>query len=78
MSPLGKFTVPVIITTTGWIEIEAGSLEEAKLEATRLNEEEGVSLDQLEDYSAESECLVDEIEQSNTLLIQFQKERRPK
>jgi hypothetical protein len=55
-----EYQVPVVVTTIGWIVIKAESLEAAKEEGARLNEE-GVDMLSLSDSSTESEVLVDEI-----------------
>lgn len=59
-----SYTVPVVITTTGWITIEASSLDEAMDKARDLNDGDGVPLFNLQDPDTESECLLDEIEEN--------------
>ena len=56
------YSVPVIVTFAGWIEIKADDLAAAKLEGARLNEE-GVDFLHLKDSSCESEVMVNEIEE---------------
>lgn len=56
-----KFSVPAIFTTSGWIEIDADSLEAAKKKVEKINER-GVNFFDIKDSDAHSECLVDEIE----------------
>ena len=58
-----NFTVPVIVTETGWIEISASSLEEAKKIAQEMNDGDGIPPYSLKDSEAESECLIEEIEE---------------
>lgn len=55
------FTIPVVITTTGWIRIQADSRAEARAQAEKLNEN-GIPLGDIHDSSSESECMLDEIE----------------
>jgi hypothetical protein len=57
---MATFTVPVVLTTTGWITINANSLEEAKLIADKLDQD-GVKLDQVEDPEFYSELELDEL-----------------
>ncbi len=57
-----KFSVPVIHTTSGWVEIDAPSLEEAKREIEEINKE-GVNFFDIKDSDTYSECLIEEIEQ---------------
>ena len=56
------YSIPVVITMMGWIEIKADDLAAAKLEGIKLNEE-GVDFLHLKDSSCESEVMVDEIEE---------------
>jgi hypothetical protein len=55
-----KYTVPVVLTVTGYVIIDALSLSDAKASAKILNED-GVHLAEIEDPSFESECMLDEI-----------------
>lgn len=57
-----KFSVPAIFTTSGWVEIDADSLEDAKRKVEQLNEH-GVNYFDIKDSTSYSECLVDEIEE---------------
>ena len=57
-----RFTAPVTYTTTGWIEIQAESIEDARKEAERLNDE-GVEYLSIQDADCHSEVHVDEIEE---------------
>jgi len=56
-----KFSVPASVTVTGWILVQAESLEAAKTEAARLNDV-GISLEALNDADESSEVHADEIE----------------
>lgn len=56
-----KFSVPVVYTISGWLEINADSLEDARKKAAQINED-GVDFCSIEDSDAVSECLIDEIE----------------
>lgn len=56
------YSVPVIHTTVGWIEIKAETHAEAVAEACRLNEE-GVELFSLEDSESHSEVIVSELQE---------------
>lgn len=54
------YVVPVVYTISGHIIIQAADLQAAQKEANRLNEV-GVSEDALEDTTASSEVMVDEL-----------------
>lgn len=54
------FSVPVILTVSGWVKIEANSLAEALEKGRKLNDE-GVDTDSIEDPSYSSECELEEI-----------------
>ena len=56
------YSVPIVYTTTGWVKIEANSLEEAKNQAKYLNET-GVEYFDIEDADCHSEVMPDEIEE---------------
>ena len=58
------FSVPVVLTISGWVKVEADSLSAAKSKAQKLNED-GVVFGDIEDSSASSECMLDEIEQQD-------------
>ncbi len=55
-----KFSVPAIFTVSGWVEIEADSLEDAQRKAVALNRN-GVNFFDIKDSDDYSECMVDEI-----------------
>jgi len=55
-----KFTVPVVLTVSGYTTIEAATLADAKAVAKTLNVS-GVDLGEIEDPSFESECMLDEV-----------------
>lgn len=57
-----KFSVPAIFTTSGWVEIDADSLEDAKSKVDELNNR-GVNFFDIQDPTSHSECFVDEIEE---------------
>jgi hypothetical protein len=57
-----KYIVPVIYTTTGYIEIDSENPEKAREEAKRLNKE-GIEYLQIRDANCESELILDEIEE---------------
>jgi hypothetical protein len=57
-----KFSVPAIFTTSGWVEIDADSLEDAKRKVEKLNER-GVNYFDIQDSTSHSECIVEEIEE---------------
>jgi len=48
-----KFTVPASVTIAGWIEVEADTLEQAKVKCAKLCEE-GIDTDQLNDHDFHS------------------------
>jgi hypothetical protein len=58
-----RFTVPVIRTETGWLDIEAPTKEEAiaKVQAMEAN---GLHLADMQDSSSETEVQYDEIEET--------------
>lgn len=58
---LGRFSFPVIYTTTGHITIEAKTKAEAMDKARELNEQ-GVEYTSIEDADCQSEVLLNEIE----------------
>lgn len=60
-----KFAIPVVYTVTGWLEIDANSLDEAKEKASTINEE-GVPFYDIKDSDTSSECMLDEIEKITT------------
>jgi hypothetical protein len=55
-----KFTVPVVLTVSGYTTVETETLSDAKAIAKMLNET-GVDLGEIEDPSFESECMIDEV-----------------
>lgn len=59
-----KFSAPVTYTTTGWIEIEADTLDEAKKKAAYLNDmdSDGVNYFDIKDAGISSEVHADEVE----------------
>jgi len=57
-----KFSVPAIFTTSGWVEINADSLEDAKKRVEKLNER-GINFFDIKNARSHSECMVDEIEE---------------
>lgn len=56
------FSVPVTYTVSGWIEIKAETLAQAKQKAEKLNEE-GVEMNQIEDSETSSEVHIEEMEE---------------
>jgi hypothetical protein len=56
-----KFNCPASVTTTGWIEIDAPNIEEAKKIARQKNKD-GIDQDDLNDTETSSEVHVDEID----------------
>lgn len=57
-----KFSAPVVYTISGWIEIEAADLAEAKKIAKEINETDGVEFSSIKDQTTDSEILVNEIQ----------------
>lgn len=56
------FTFPVVLTITGWVSVEANSLEEARIKGAKMNGE-GVDEASIQDPNYSSECSVEEIEE---------------
>ena len=56
------FTFPALITISGWIEIKANTMEEAKKIAEEKNED-GIEMFDLEDSNTNSEVIVSEGEE---------------
>lgn len=56
-----EFYVPITYTTTGWIQIKAKSLEDAKKKCEEMNDGDGVPFGDIKDPDTYSECHVDEI-----------------
>ena len=56
-----KFSVPVVYTVTGWIELEAKSLKAAKQQASLLSEK-GVPFFDIKNSETHSHCMTEEVE----------------
>lgn len=56
-----EYTVPVVLTISGWVSIKAKDAEEASLKAKALNEL-GVDADEINDPTTSCEVMVEEIE----------------
>lgn len=57
-----KFSVPATYTISGWVTVEAESMDEAMEVAHKMNQA-GVEMYHIEDTSTSSELMVDEIEE---------------
>lgn len=57
-----RFSVPVIYTTVGWIEIQAKDRDAAEVKAEQLNID-GIDYFSIEDADCESSVEVDDMEE---------------
>lgn len=63
MTTKKKYPCPVLYSVSGWVEIEAENLADAKAKAEKMNDE-GFDQKDIRDPDFYSECFVDEIEPS--------------
>lgn len=66
-----KYVVPVTATITGWVEVEADTLKEAKQKAEQLDED-GVNLVDIKDSDTTTECHIDEMEDPEADGVEYQ------
>lgn len=57
-----RFSVPAILTVTGWVEIKAATMDEAMEKAAELNDK-GVDEEHMLDLEFKSELVLEELEE---------------